>query len=445
MREVRRRIAADPADRLARIGADLGPRSSPWRSSMPAEPGSRRVMLFESLPTEPDTTAWFDVVPAARARRVHAGGRRSGPARRAGRPRPGGARRRRRAGPGLHRRRPPARAGRRPLRPVPAPPARRLRHGRGGVRRAARRRPADRAPRRPPDATSPRTPDPRPPVRSTGGPRRVVLASRCRAAEPTGRWNGRTSPGRRAGGRGRRLRSTGGRSRSAAATSAGGRRRRRRRAVARPATDHAAAPSVQRGRELEGHRDVRGDPHDGAGDGERRGADGPGRQVPAPPVDHLARPARIRARTHERSAGEAADREPGVPIPASQVDVLEDLGAHRAMTADPRVVLGAGHEAWTEGDGRGRGTPGERACAHHGDGAAVRREALVRLLRDVMGLDREQSAATGVLVEQTRPTPAVPARCRRRGTAGGCRSPPGRRRGRPTAFRATRSAARSSG
>ena len=59
MREVRRRIAADPADRLARSAriwarivalTDLGARS---RTGAPAG-----VMLFESLPTEPDTAAW---------------------------------------------------------------------------------------------------------------------------------------------------------------------------------------------------------------------------------------------------------------------------------------------------------------------------------------------------------------------------------------------------
>ena len=56
MRAVRARIAADPADRLARSSriwsqivslADLGGTS-------------RRVMLFEGLPTEPATEAWFD-------------------------------------------------------------------------------------------------------------------------------------------------------------------------------------------------------------------------------------------------------------------------------------------------------------------------------------------------------------------------------------------------
>ena len=54
MREVRRAIAADPADRLARsdriwarivAATALGP--------------PRNVLLFESLPTEPDTAGWF--------------------------------------------------------------------------------------------------------------------------------------------------------------------------------------------------------------------------------------------------------------------------------------------------------------------------------------------------------------------------------------------------
>jgi 5-formyltetrahydrofolate cyclo-ligase len=55
MREVRRAVAADPVDRLersariwARIVAAVGL----------AAP--RRVMLFEGLPTEPETTAWFE-------------------------------------------------------------------------------------------------------------------------------------------------------------------------------------------------------------------------------------------------------------------------------------------------------------------------------------------------------------------------------------------------
>ena len=86
------------------------------------------VMLFESLPTEPETAGWFawcrdhdvaayappstgpscasqpgDVDPAALDVVVV-------------------------PGPGVHRRRPPARPGRRPLRPLPAPVARRLPH-----------------------------------------------------------------------------------------------------------------------------------------------------------------------------------------------------------------------------------------------------------------------------------------------------------------------------
>src|SRR5215208_2600982 len=54
MRQRRRLIAADPADRVAR-SAHI------WRRIVTAAelgPG-RRVMLFESLPTEPETAAWF--------------------------------------------------------------------------------------------------------------------------------------------------------------------------------------------------------------------------------------------------------------------------------------------------------------------------------------------------------------------------------------------------
>ena len=79
MREVRRAIAADPADRLARsdriwarivAATALGP--------------PRNVLLFESLPTEPETAGLVRVVPRARRRHVRAGGRRPGAARRAG-------------------------------------------------------------------------------------------------------------------------------------------------------------------------------------------------------------------------------------------------------------------------------------------------------------------------------------------------------------------------
>ena len=71
MREVRRRIAADPADRLARSARASGRGSSTADLGAARRPGvgtiaPRRVgMLFESLPTEPDTAAWIDVVPAA--------------------------------------------------------------------------------------------------------------------------------------------------------------------------------------------------------------------------------------------------------------------------------------------------------------------------------------------------------------------------------------------
>jgi 5-formyltetrahydrofolate cyclo-ligase len=54
MREVRRAIAADPADRLARSARI-------WDAVVAAASirSGRRVMLFEGLPTEPDTNGWF--------------------------------------------------------------------------------------------------------------------------------------------------------------------------------------------------------------------------------------------------------------------------------------------------------------------------------------------------------------------------------------------------
>jgi len=54
MREVRRAVAADPADRAARSARI-------WSAIVAATAldAPRRVLLFESLPTEPDTTAWF--------------------------------------------------------------------------------------------------------------------------------------------------------------------------------------------------------------------------------------------------------------------------------------------------------------------------------------------------------------------------------------------------
>ena len=65
MRDVRRRIAADPADRLARSAriwarivalTDLGASRldiGTERAQMPS------IMLFESLPTEPETAGWY--------------------------------------------------------------------------------------------------------------------------------------------------------------------------------------------------------------------------------------------------------------------------------------------------------------------------------------------------------------------------------------------------
>jgi 5-formyltetrahydrofolate cyclo-ligase len=73
MRAVRRRIAADPADRLARSTriwarivslTDLGAASLESEADRAQLP---RVMLFDGLPTEPDTAAWFDW---CRARRI---------------------------------------------------------------------------------------------------------------------------------------------------------------------------------------------------------------------------------------------------------------------------------------------------------------------------------------------------------------------------------------
>jgi 5-formyltetrahydrofolate cyclo-ligase len=54
MREVRRAIAADPTDRFERSARI-------WAGIVAATglAAPRRVMLFEGLPTEPDTMAWF--------------------------------------------------------------------------------------------------------------------------------------------------------------------------------------------------------------------------------------------------------------------------------------------------------------------------------------------------------------------------------------------------
>jgi 5-formyltetrahydrofolate cyclo-ligase len=65
MREVRRRVAADPVDRAARSAriwarivssTDLGADSR--RSATQRVQNRRRVMLYESLPGEPDTQLW---------------------------------------------------------------------------------------------------------------------------------------------------------------------------------------------------------------------------------------------------------------------------------------------------------------------------------------------------------------------------------------------------
>ncbi len=66
MRAVRRAIAADPVDRLSRSTriwarivslTDLG---APRLESGTPRAQMRRVLLFEGLATEPDTTGWFD-------------------------------------------------------------------------------------------------------------------------------------------------------------------------------------------------------------------------------------------------------------------------------------------------------------------------------------------------------------------------------------------------
>jgi 5-formyltetrahydrofolate cyclo-ligase len=54
MRAIRARIAADPADRLARS-------SEIWAGIVSlGQLDGRRVMLFEGLPTEPATETWFE-------------------------------------------------------------------------------------------------------------------------------------------------------------------------------------------------------------------------------------------------------------------------------------------------------------------------------------------------------------------------------------------------
>jgi 5-formyltetrahydrofolate cyclo-ligase len=58
MREVRRRVAADPADRAARSARIWAHIDSTMRG---------RVMLFESLPSEPDTSRW---ISSCRARGI---------------------------------------------------------------------------------------------------------------------------------------------------------------------------------------------------------------------------------------------------------------------------------------------------------------------------------------------------------------------------------------
>jgi 5-formyltetrahydrofolate cyclo-ligase len=53
MRSVRRRIADDAVERIARSARI-------WEAIVPLLDGRSRVMVFESLPTEPDTTRWIE-------------------------------------------------------------------------------------------------------------------------------------------------------------------------------------------------------------------------------------------------------------------------------------------------------------------------------------------------------------------------------------------------
>lgn len=62
MREVRRRIAADPADRLARstrIWARIVSLTDLGALVLGSETQRAQIMLFESLPTEPDSSGWI--------------------------------------------------------------------------------------------------------------------------------------------------------------------------------------------------------------------------------------------------------------------------------------------------------------------------------------------------------------------------------------------------
>jgi len=61
LRAIRRDIAADPADRAvrsARIWSRIVERADLDRPAEGRPPA--RIMLFEGLPTEPDTTGWFE-------------------------------------------------------------------------------------------------------------------------------------------------------------------------------------------------------------------------------------------------------------------------------------------------------------------------------------------------------------------------------------------------
>ena len=81
------------------------------------------------------------------------------------------------------------------------------------------------------------------------------------------------------------------------------------------------------------------------------------------------------------------------------------------------------------------GDGGERAGAHHGRDVEERRELLVGPLGAVVGLDRQQPAVRRRARRRGERRRRAPARCRRRGTAGGSPWPPRPRRGRRTACR----------
>ena len=147
MREVRAAVAADPVDRARRSASicdQLIASIEPRLSSV----GRLSLLLFEALSGEPDLAVlaeWCTANHVVTYVPVVDG---DALTRRTWRRRPGGARCGRRPRPGLHRPWRPARPGRRPLRSISPPTARRLPAHRCGLSRTARRRVADRWPRR---------------------------------------------------------------------------------------------------------------------------------------------------------------------------------------------------------------------------------------------------------------------------------------------------------